>query len=103
MLTGLAEGAVATIVTTWAFAYLGAGERQEFIGHLAAASRQRDVAWLSAEGPGTVEPLEAEVATHPDRAGSDVLGAVLFEDGVPQARLLGFAQGHGAWIDWRAA
>ena len=49
-----------------------------------------------------VEPLEAEVASHPDRAGSDVLGAVLFHDGVPQTRLLGFAQEHGGWIDWRA-
>jgi hypothetical protein len=49
-----------------------------------------------------VAPLEAEVATHPDRAGSDVLGAVLFRGGVAQSRLLGFAQDHGAWIDWRA-
>jgi hypothetical protein len=29
---------VATIVTTWAFAYLDHEERQEFIGRLAAAS-----------------------------------------------------------------
>jgi hypothetical protein len=103
ILAELPEGALATVVTTWAFAYLGADARAEFIGHLAAASRRRDVAWLSAEGPGTVGPLDAEVATHPDRAGSDVLGAVLFHDGVPEARLLGFAQGHGGWIDWRAA
>jgi hypothetical protein len=103
VLAGLAEGAVATIVTTWAFAYLSMEDRQEFMGHLAAASHQRDVAWLSAEGTGTVEPLDAEAATHPDRAGSDVLGAVLFREGVRQARLLGFVQGHGGWIDWRAA
>jgi len=102
VLAGLADGAVATVVTTWAFAYLAPGERQEFIGHLAAASHLRDIAWVSAEGPGTVEPLEAEVASHPDRAGSDVLGAVLFHAGVPQTRLLGFAQEHGGWIDWRA-
>jgi hypothetical protein len=102
VLAGLADGAVATVITTWAFAYLAPGERQEFIGHLAAASHLRDIAWVSAEGPGTVEPLEAEVASHPDRAGSDVLGAVLFHDGVPQTRLLGFAQEHGGWIDWRA-
>jgi len=103
ILAGLPEGALATLVTTWAFAYLGTDERQAFIGHLAAASHGRDVAWLSAESPGTVELLGAEVANHPDRAGSDVLGAVLFHNGVPEARLLGFAQGHGGWIDWRAA
>jgi hypothetical protein len=95
VLAGLDDGAVATIVTTWAFAYLDHEERQEFIGHLAAASHHRHVACVSAEGPGTVEPLDADVASHPDRAGSDVLGAVLFEDGVQEARLPGFAQGHG--------
>jgi hypothetical protein len=102
VLAGLVDGALATIVTTWAFAYLSMEDRQEFVGHLAAASHDRDVAWVSAEGPGTVEPLTAEVATHPDRAGSDVLGAVLFRGGVAEARLLGFAQDHGAWIDWWA-
>jgi hypothetical protein len=102
VLAGLGDGALVTIVTTWAFAYLSMGDRQEFVGRLAAASHDRDVAWVSAEGPGTVEPLEAEVATHPDRGGSDVLGAVLFRGGVAQSRLLGFAEDHGAWIDWRA-
>jgi hypothetical protein len=102
ILAGLPDGALATVVTTWAFAYFAADQRQEFIGHLAAVSRDRDVAWLSAESPGTVEPLGAEVAAHPDRAGSDILGAVLFQNGVQEARLLGFAQGHGGWIDWRA-
>ena len=103
ILAGLPDSALATVVTTWAFAYFGAEQRQEFIGHLAAASHDRDVAWLSAEGPGTVEPLGAEAADHPDRAGSDILGAVLFQKGVQEARLLAFAQEHGGWIDWRAA
>ncbi len=103
ILAGLPDSALATVVTTWAFAYFGAEQRQEFIGHLAAASHDRDVAWLSAEGPGTVESLGAEAADHPDRAGSDILGAVLFQKGVQEARLLAFAQEHGGWIDWRAA
>ena len=65
ILAGLPDGALATVVTTWAFAYFAPTQRQEFIGHLAAASHDRDVAWLSAESPGTVEPLGAEAATIP--------------------------------------
>ena len=102
LLTGLPPGAPAVIVTTWAFAYFSLEDRQEFIALLDAASLQRDIAWLSAEGPGTVEPLSVAVAAHPDPSGSDILGAVLFTGGAHRAEFLGLVGAHGAWIDWRA-
>jgi len=102
VLTGLPPGVAAVIVTTWAFAYFSLEDRQEFIALLDAASLQRDIAWLSAEGPGTVEPLFEAAAAHPDPSGSDVLGAVLFQGGTHQGKFLGFVGAHGAWIDWRA-
>jgi hypothetical protein len=102
VLTGLPPGTAAVIVTTWAFAYFSLEDRQEFIALLDAASLQRHIAWLSAEGPGTVEPLFEAAAAHPDPSGSDILGAVLFNGGEHRGEFLGFVGAHGAWIDWRA-
>jgi hypothetical protein len=102
VLTSLPTGVAAVIVTTWAFAYFSLEDRQEFIALLDAASRQRPIAWLSAEGPGTVEPLSEATAAHPDPSGSDVLGAVLFNGGSHRAEFLGLVGAHGAWIDWQA-
>jgi hypothetical protein len=102
LLRSLPPGAPAVLVTTWAFAYFSLEDRQEFIALLDGASLQRDIAWLSAEGPGTVEPLFEAVAAHPDPSGSDILGAVLFNGGTHQGEFLGYVGAHGAWIDWRA-
>lgn len=102
VLTSLPTGTAAVIVTTWAFAYFSLEDRQEFMALLDGASLLRDIAWLSAEGPGTVEPLFEAAASHPDPSGSDLLGAVLFEGGAHRGELLGFVGTHGAWIDWRA-
>jgi hypothetical protein len=102
VLAGLDDGALATLVTTWAFAYFSLEDRQQFIALLDAASLQRPIAWVSAEGPGTVEPLSEAAAAHPDPTGSDMLGAVLFEGGRHRGEFLGFVGAHGAWIDWRA-
>jgi hypothetical protein len=102
VLAGLPTGTAAVIVTTWAFAYFSLEDRQEFVALLDAASRTRPIAWLSAEAPGTVEPLSESVAAHIDPSGSDVLGAVLFDGGVHRGEFLGFVGTHGAWIDWRA-
>jgi hypothetical protein len=101
VLAQLPAGAVAVVVTTWAFAYLSLEARQEFMEILDVASQQRDIAWLSAEGQGTVESLPAgQVAADEDMP--NVLGAVLFQRGARQVHLLAYVQEHGAWIDWRA-
>jgi hypothetical protein len=110
VLAGLPPGAQAVLVTTWAFAYLSVQARRDFIAMVADQSRRRPLAWLSAEGAGTVEPLdEAEAATRAESAPPgdavptpDVLGAVLFDGDRVEAHVLGYVHSHGRWLDWRA-
>jgi hypothetical protein len=100
----LPPGAAAVIVTTWAFAYFSLDDRERFVQILEAASHTRTIAWLSAEGLGTVAAIAgAPGAADADAAaGADVLGAAIFERGAARWELLGLVQEHGAWIDWRA-
>ncbi|HUO48514.1 MAG TPA: DUF2332 domain-containing protein [Acidimicrobiales bacterium] len=110
VLAGLPAAAHPVLVTTWAFAYLSVEARREFTAMLADQSRRRPLAWLSAEGAGTVEALaEAEAAVRERAAPADdavptpdVLGAVLFDDGELEAHVLGYVHSHGRWLDWRA-
>jgi hypothetical protein len=110
VLAGLPADAHAVLITTWAFAYLSVEARQAFIAMLVEQSRRRPLAWLSAEGAGTVEALdEAEEAERTRSAPPgdavptpDVLGAVLFDGGRIDAHVLGYVHSHGRWIDWRA-
>jgi hypothetical protein len=104
VLSRLPAGTAAVIVTTWALAYFGLDDRERFVQLLEAESQTRTIAWLSAEGLGTV----AALAEHPAAAdvnaaaGADVLGAAIFEGGAARWDLLALVQEHGAWIDWRA-
>jgi hypothetical protein len=100
VLADLPDGAVAVVTTTWTFAYLTDDQRRCFVARLADAAGDRSVVWVSAEGVGIVEGLGAAEAEAP--AGSDVLGAIIFEHGGVRPELLGYVQRHGAWIDWRA-
>lgn len=98
------EDTVPVVVTTWAFAYLTIPDRRRFVDSLDVASRSFTIAWLSAEGAGTVEGLDQ---ASPDNLRSDgmevnVLGAMIFDHGARHARVLGFVHQHGNWIDWRA-
>jgi hypothetical protein len=93
---------VAIVLTTWAFAYFEAQDRVEFMELLDRASHHRDVAWLSAEAAGIVEPLAGARAPDDEQGTSDILGAVLFRGGARRATPLGYVQEHGAWLDWRA-
>jgi hypothetical protein len=102
VLTELDEGAVAVIITTWAFAYLSTEDRKEFMMLLDRASQIRDIAWLSAEAAGTVEPFADQAAPDDDQGASNILGAILFKGGERHPQLLGYVQEHGGWIDWRA-
>ena len=61
------------------------------------------VAWLSADGAGTVEGVaEASMTDPAGEAQAHVLGAVLFDGGVAETELLAVVQQHGGWMDWRA-
>jgi hypothetical protein len=100
---GLPADVVPVVTTTWAAAYFPKRERVAFREAIAAASRERPVAWISAEGPGVID-LFADVEVTPDAQGLEpsVLGLVVFRDGAPDARLLALVHPHGTWIDWRA-
>jgi hypothetical protein len=98
----LPAGTAVLLVTTWAFAYLPVEDRARFIEQLVALSSSRPIAWVSAESPGTVKPLDPLVAGVGDSETPDVLGAVLFSAGETRAAVLGDVQEHGGWIDWRA-
>jgi hypothetical protein len=100
---GLTEHAVATVVTTWAFAYLPEERRQLFVDELRALARRRPVAWVSGEG-GRVVSYFASVEPPVDAMGTtaSVLGLVVFDGSEERSTLLGFAHPHGLWLDWRA-
>jgi hypothetical protein len=104
VLERLPNGAAAVIVTTWAFAYFSLDDRARFVQLLEAASHARPIAWLSAEGLGTVTAFadDPKAADTDPAAGADVLAAGIFDGGTVRWELLGLVQEHGAWIDWRA-
>jgi hypothetical protein len=99
----LEDGTAAVVVTSWAVAYFPPEQRRAFADLLADESSRRPVAWLSADGAGTVEGVADSSLTEPGSdAQAHVLGAVLFDDGAAQPTLLAVVQQHGGWIDWRA-
>ncbi|MDQ1508185.1 MAG: hypothetical protein QOG50_29 [Actinomycetota bacterium] len=103
VVVGLPAGVVPVVMTTWAAAYFSVRERVTFREALAAASRERPVAWISGEGPGVIDlfaHVEAPAAAH--GLEPSVLGLVVFRDGGHDDRLLAFVHPHGNWIDWRA-
>lgn len=97
------HGCVAVVVTTWAMAYLPPDRRAEFGETLERVSSGRPVAWVSAEAPGVVEAFPGVDAPGDEHGNTaSVLGLVVFDHGVREARLLGFVHPHGSWLDWRA-
>jgi hypothetical protein len=101
VLADLPGTTTAVVVTTWAFAYFSIEQRQEFVGLLDTASSRRPVAWLSAEGAGTVDGFAEESLPEHDDTESNLLGAVILDHGRRRQQLLGFVHQHGGWIDWR--
>lgn len=95
--------AAVVILTTWAFAYFSHEARRLFVELLAAESHRRPVAWLSAEGPGTVDGLAEVPAATNDEEAPDILGVVLFDGGRHDQHVLAHVQEHGTWINWEAA
>ena len=96
-------GVVPVVVTTWALAYLAPPDRLAFREELAAASRDRPVAWVSGEARGVVD-LFADVEAPPDASGNEAnhLGLAVFRDGRDaESEVLAFVHPHGSWIHWR--
>lgn len=97
VLDDLPVDTTAIVTTTWAFGYFSLDERVGFDALLAEASRRRPIAWISAEGAGTVAALGTD-----DPDGPDALGAVSYDHGVATAHVLGRVHSHGHWLDWKA-
>jgi len=99
----LPTDALAVVITTWAFAYLGRDHRQAFIDELQVLGRERPVAWVSGEGAGVVSYFE-DVRAPVDAMGTtaSLLGLVVFDGTEQRSTLLGFVHPHGRWLEWRA-
>jgi hypothetical protein len=102
-IAALPGGAVAVVTTTQVVAYFSPTERAAFREALAAASRSRPVAWISAEVQGVVDVVPSAAAPSDDQGvEASVLGLAVFRDGGIDGQVLGYAHPHGGWIDWRA-
>lgn len=85
-----------------AVTYLPEPGRHRLYGHLDRAGRQRPLIWLSFEGA-RIEPLEHLVVDGDRPAGSFTVAAATWADGQRIDHLLGFADPHGAWTQWKAS
>lgn len=97
VLADLPVGTTAIVTTTWAFGYFSAEERAAFVDLLQVASARRPIAWVSAEGAGTVTALGTG---RPDE--EEVLGVLVFDSADITTHRLARVHEHGNWIDWRA-
>ena len=101
VLDGLGPGLI-VVVTTWAYAYLLPAQRPAFVDALRTVGRRRPLVWISGEGRGVVEGVDASDLPGPAHAPvCDVLGAWRFAGDDEQARALALVHSHGQWLDWR--
>lgn len=94
------------VMTSWVLAYLPRRRRAAFVDELRALSRQRPVAWISAEGPGVVDGLPPIPEVDEAFAGGiepSVLAGTIFLDGDRDSHVLGRCHPHGTWLQWTAA
>jgi hypothetical protein len=101
---GLPVGVTPVVTTTWMLAYLPRARRVAFREALTSASRERPIAWVSAEGAGVVDRFEGvEAPSDAQGMESSVFGLLTLRDGaLDTTELLGFVHPHGNWVDWRA-
>jgi len=103
VLRALRPDALAVVTTTWVVAYFTPEQRIAFREQLADVSRGRPVAWVSAEGPNTIDLFSGiEAPSDPSDTEASLLGLARFDGGEVDAELLGFVHPHGLWVDWRA-
>jgi hypothetical protein len=102
ILGGLDPGGVVCVVTTWVFAYFLLDERKRFVEMLLESAKHRPIAWVAGEGAGIVDLVETGDLPDYHDGESNALTAVVFDATGAHPTLLGFAQPHGMWLDWRA-
>jgi len=89
------------VTTTWALVYAPMNTWELFGQHLAEASRQRPVYWISAEAEGVVVSLPHVPMPPVEGPPGTVIGSVTYENGsVSSARVLAHAHSHGKWLWW---
>ena len=89
------------VTTTWALVYAPMNTWELFGQHLAEASRQRPVYWISAEAEGVVVSLPHVPMPSVEGPPGTVIGSVTYENGsVSSARVLAHAHSHGKWLWW---
>jgi hypothetical protein len=79
-------------------AYVNPERRQAFADVLAAASKRRDVVWISNEGPGIIPEIAALEPGPPELR--FLLGRTSFKNGLRHDELLALAHPHGAEVTW---
>jgi hypothetical protein len=103
VLLALRPDALAVVTTTWVVAYFAPEHRVAFREQLAEVSRTRPVAWVSAEGPHTIDLFDdVDAPADADGLEASLLGLARFERGDVDTELLAFVHPHGLWVDWRA-
>lgn len=104
LLAATAPGRPVVVLTTWVVGYLPPDRRTAFAAGLAAASADRAVVWVSAEGPGEVPLGEVDLGPPVEGTAPSVLGSISYADGEQvDAEVLAVCHPHGRWIDWRGA
>lgn len=94
------EAALPILTTTWALSRFPPERRQRFYRGLQAASAERPLAWVSAEGVG----LAPSVPTLGDRpaSGHSIIGLAVFDGSSARPAALGRCWSRGRMLEWLA-
>ncbi len=101
LLAEVPEDAQLVVFHSAALTYVSPGRRGAFAEVLAAASKRRDVVWVSNEAPGVVPEIAA--LGPPLVTGRFLLGRTRFAKGRRRDELLALAHPHGAELTWLLA
>lgn len=101
VLASLPPDVTPCIVSTWVLPYLAVDARAALAGAAAAASRTREVAWVTLEYAGVPPWLPAPPPSPPKEPGAmNLLSITTWRDGAATVRTLAWAHSHGAWLAW---
>ncbi len=98
LLAEVPEDAQLVVFHSAVLGYVSPHRRQAFARVLADASQERDVVWVSNEGPGIVPEVTALAPSFGELR--FLLGRTRFTNGRRSDELLGFAHPHGAALTW---
>jgi hypothetical protein len=88
------------VVTSWSFSYLRPAARARFEAILAAAGRDRPVAWVCCDNVGTTDRFASPVAPPRDQPVPSLMGVAVFDRDHVDTQVLAYVDAYGSWIDW---